>query len=58
MVKFRKRDLLTGKGAVMMRLIVISLENFGFNLGCEVFDRLLMAIHADQKYKWPPPIAR
>lgn len=40
-----------------MKLIVIGLEDFSLYLRLEVLDRLLMTVHADNKYKWPPPIS-
>nr|DAW12172.1 MAG TPA: hypothetical protein [Caudoviricetes sp.] len=41
-----------------MKFIVISLEDFSLDLRSKVFDRLLPAVHADNKYKWPPPVSR
>lgn len=40
-----------------MKFIVISLEDFSLYLRGKVFNRLLTAIHADNKYKCPPPIS-
>lgn len=40
-----------------MKFIVVSLKDFSFNLRGKVLDRLLLPMNADNKYKWPPPIA-
>ena len=42
---------------MVMSFVVISLKNFCFNLRCEVFNGLLLFPNADNKYKWPPPVA-
>ena len=58
MVQLCKSYLTTWKGAMEMKFIIISLKNFCFNLRSKVFDRLLLSVTTDDKYKWPPPVSR
>ena len=56
-VQFCKCNFVTGKGAMMMNTIKISLIDFRIDLICKIFNRHLSAIFRHYKNKRPPPVA-